>query len=87
MVFISHTSGMPSHTSGTFLYVIDRFDSVPPCSSDIYGDIVYQAPLISGMHCNFIFYGWESSEIFSTGHPGPHRRSAYIPYFKVCQEY
>ena len=49
MVFISHTSGMPSHTSGTFLYVIDRFDSVPPCLSDICGDPVYQASLISGM--------------------------------------
>ena len=42
---------MPSHISGILLYVIDTFDSVPPCLSDIYGDPVYQASLISGMHC------------------------------------
>ena len=49
--FISRTSGMPSHTSGTFLHVLDRFDFVPPCLSDTYGDLLYQVSLIGGMHC------------------------------------
>ena len=33
-----------------FLHVLDRFDFVPPCLSDIYGDLLHQVSLTSGMH-------------------------------------
>jgi len=52
--FISLTSECHLIQAAFFLHVLDRFDFVPPFLSDIYGDLLYQVSLTSGMHCTSV---------------------------------